>query len=1160
MVLRRISILLLVFLFTSFGLIHLASSSSIQKSFASPSYIINLDSLRSLIVTAGWNSSFIDVYQHALLNFPIDLENESEKINNLPGNFEKIFLQAVIQKRNGDFKNMFDSLLTGFDYPITYLPYFDEMVLAAKSSGQTSFIENLLQNSPKLSQVQAAYFQGVLSSYNADYEEALTLFLKADSLESKNKNILLNLAQVYKSLGDYKSAGEILSGTKKHFVNDDILKPKILLTEGTLLYLSNDFQAAELLYQKALDASKKIEDKISKSRSLTDLGICADVNGQIDLARKYFSQALAASKQVNDIDGLAFANSELGVSFTFTNELIDAKKHYLAGYDMYKKLGNSVRLALLSNNLGKLYMNFFDYKSAKKYFEEGIQFAGDDKRAQAMNLLGLADVNANLSNYTKALNYYREVQKISAEIKDVVLNTDVNSGLGALNFNLGRFSNASLYYNYALELQNNSSNKYLSADIYHKLGLTYFGMDSLKIAEEYFKESIKATVSSKNDYALALSFSDLADLYLTKKDFTNCKIYLAKANSLAKKNDWEHLFAEQQIIEAAVNEAGNEFKKAQTNYRAALKIAGNLNDANLQILVYNSLGKLFYKQRFLEAAESYFKSGISLVEDVSRPLFEDSETQIAYFNTKRELYDSYASLLLDQKRYEQAFLIIDKSRSRNTMQNLLNLKLASFTNDNKSIEKLYELDWMVNSGIYTVNEQDSLKRLFTDVKKILAEKYPSLKRIIDPGYENKISGIQSTLHEKENLLSIYLTGTKSYLFLITKNDFRTFEINASEKEILKIVSNISPHFDLEARKRYFFNKDLFAFNSKYAYEFYNIMLKPSLEKIPKNEKLIISPSKELLAFPFEFLVTQYDGNESDFDYSRKKFLISEYSVSYTTSAALFAEEVKNNLPNDDKILIVGDPAIDNNSDEFAERRSLLEESVGTPRSLTLLPLKYSAEEVNMIKSIIRTDKLFVSKDATETNFKQHAELSRIIHLSTHSLLYKKQPLIFFSNFYDPENDGFLEASEIVQMNLNSDLVVLSSCSSGLGRLDESEGILGMTKAFFDAGSKSVVVSLWEVNDKYTSKLMTIFYQKLSEGFDKSEALRQAKLEFINKYSSNPYFWASFVLSGNTSKIRLEPLSRISAPVLISLTAVLIILLTYLYRRRTKKLNRINNPA
>lgn len=139
----------------------------------------------------------------------------------------------------------------------------------------------------------------------------------------------------------------------------------------------------------------------------------------------------------------------------------------------------------------------------------------------------------------------------------------------------------------------------------------------------------------------------------------------------------------------------------------------------------------------------------------------------------------------------------------------------------------------------------------------------------------------------------------------------------------------------------------------------------------------------------------------------------------------------------------------------------------------------------------------------------------------------------------------LEASEIIQLKLNSDLVVLSSCNSGLGWVDESEGIIGMTKAFFDAGSKSVVVSLWEVNDMYTSKLMTSFYQKLGEGYDKSEALRLAKIEFIENYSPNPYFWAAFILWGNISEIKLETASALPSLILFFLAGIIFIGIVYL---------------
>ncbi|MCK7526434.1 MAG: CHAT domain-containing protein [Ignavibacteriales bacterium] len=124
----------------------------------------------------------------------------------------------------------------------------------------------------------------------------------------------------------------------------------------------------------------------------------------------------------------------------------------------------------------------------------------------------------------------------------------------------------------------------------------------------------------------------------------------------------------------------------------------------------------------------------------------------------------------------------------------------------------------------------------------------------------------------------------------------------------------------------------------------------------------------------------------------------------------------------------------------------------------------------------------------------------------------------FSQNEDKQEDGYLERGEILQLKLNTDLVVLSSCRSGLGEIDECRRRYRNAKIFFEAGAKSVVVSLWDVNDKYTSLFMQSFYKFLSDGFDKSEALRKAKIFFKENYSANPYYWSAFVLSGDVSKI------------------------------------------
>ena len=135
------------------------------------------------------------------------------------------------------------------------------------------------------------------------------------------------------------------------------------------------------------------------------------------------------------------------------------------------------------------------------------------------------------------------------------------------------------------------------------------------------------------------------------------------------------------------------------------------------------------------------------------------------------------------------------------------------------------------------------------------------------------------------------------------------------------------------------------------------------------------------------------------------------------------------------------------------------------------------------------------------------------------------------------------------MKLNSDLVVLSSCRSGLGTIDEAEGVLGMQKSFFDAGAKSVVVSLWDVSDKYTSIFMKSFYEYLSNGLDKAEALQKAKISFKENHSANPYYWAAFVLAGNTSSLALEENSSSTIHILLLLAAGLLAVSFLIYGLR-----------
>jgi CHAT domain-containing protein len=189
----------------------------------------------------------------------------------------------------------------------------------------------------------------------------------------------------------------------------------------------------------------------------------------------------------------------------------------------------------------------------------------------------------------------------------------------------------------------------------------------------------------------------------------------------------------------------------------------------------------------------------------------------------------------------------------------------------------------------------------------------------------------------------------------------------------------------------------------------------------------------------------------------------------------------------------------------------------------LCPLPEAETEVNEIASAAgsRVKQVFVGRAATEKTFKSLAPKYSTIHLATHGVLDNRDPLyshlLLTKTEGDLENDGSLEAREIMNMHLNADLAVLSACETGNGRISTGEGVIGMSWAFFVAGTRSMLVSQWRVNSESTAQLMKKFYQALARqpnAGHKSEALRQASLSLIkdSRYR-HPFYWAGFVLVG-----------------------------------------------
>jgi tetratricopeptide (TPR) repeat protein len=286
--------------------------------------------------------------------------------------------------------------------------------------------------------------------------------------------------------------------------------------------------------------------------------------------------------------------------------------------------------------------------------------------------------------------------------------------------------------------------------------------------------------------------------------------------------------------------------------------------------------------------------------------------------------------------------------------------------------------------------------------------------------------------------------------------------------------------------------------------------------IPSEIKHIyIVPDDEFYRIPIEILPIQ--PVETSQSFGTANYMIEKYSISYLNTLADLQKKHSDN-PADFDYDIAG---FGISNFRNAGHQQLAD--------LPFSPIEV-LNSVNNLKSFQRSN-IFIEENSSETNFREIAGNSRIIHMATHSRVMDNNPL--FSSLYlynDPDiqqnsdgrvNDGLIHAYEIFDLNLNADLVFLSSCESGSGGYIQGSGILGFSRAFSFSGAKSLVLNLWPVRDQASAELTPQFYDFLNRGYDKAEAMREAKLNYINQRDSDPYLWGSFVLYGNTKPL-IEP--------------------------------------
>lgn len=1043
--------------------------------------------------------------ENQLLNSS-NISNISDSINNLSSDLEKKYLNALIDKRNGEFDNSFNLLFSVISSLPKYYQYYDELIFTAKASDNINEIKKVVESeksqSKYLDYLRALYFYHI-----NEYSKSIEI------LKDKNDfDQLQLLSYSYRGIGDYENALLVINKAENLIKNDNYILIEVLISKGSLFLLSGKYDEAEKMYKSGLESAKKSGNKKEEAKALINLAILDDQNGNVDEAKNKLETSILISEAIEDKELEATALSELAVSYTYSGNVVEAKNNYEKSYEIFKVLNHKERLSNLSANIAALYSQTGNYSSALDNYNKGYDYAGENVVSKILNLRGLGDVYSNLSNYSKSLEYYEQAKELAKQVKDIQTETSVEVSIGTLYYNINKPIKALQIFLDAREKIDVDADPYLAEDVLFKVGLAYSAIDSLKNADNAFNDALSIAESLSDAYYKTIITSELGYNSYLQNDFDKAQRYTSKALSLAKENSFNQLAGVQNLYHGKIAFAKNNLSSALNYFSSASLIAEREMDYNNVFESEYYLAKTLIKQNKAVEAEKHFLNAINIADKISESLVNNAEIQIAHFSGVNDCYNELAEIYLERGKGNEAFAIIERSHSRNTFQNLADLKINSDGINSEKLKRYYDLKWMVESGLFSGNKLTELNDEYLKIKNEIGKS----GKIIN----TSVSEIQKTLDDKENLITFFFGKENLYAFILNKQNFSAKILNITKQQTVDLLKKIAPFYAAENQNSsLYFNQDLFSFNTKSANEFYTRVIKPALNNIPEGNKLIFSFPKELAFVPLEFLVTEFKEDDSPFYYDNKKYLIDDYAISYSPSSSIYVLQKETKLQNEDKVLLVGDPQISDKDFALSYRGGLLEDDSFNSRNVVLFPLRYSKEEIQNLNSLFSNGFTLLSNEATEKKFKENAAQSSIIHLSTHSFLHKNQPLIIFSQNAEDKEDGYLESGEILQLKLNSDLVVLSSCRSGLGVIDESEGVIGMQKSFFEAGAKSVVVSLWDVNDKYTSLFMQSFYKYISEGFDKSESLRKAKIFFRKNYSANPYYWSAFVLSGDISKIQ-----------------------------------------
>ncbi|MEO1054889.1 MAG: CHAT domain-containing tetratricopeptide repeat protein [Bacteroidota bacterium] len=944
---------------------------------------------------------------------------------------------------------------------------------------------------------------GISLNEQYNYRDGLNILKRAESSIRNNLDSPPPvLADIYKSMGNiHANMGQYSKAIDKNQKAIQIwanvygkTHPKTGIGYaiiGRVAQEQGNFESALLYYQKAHSIWMK-----SQSENYKNLGKLYNNIGLINYNLGDYNQSIINFQKSLRLKIATYGDDHQIVAHTYNNiglVYIDIQDYNRAilYFNRALKSQSKLRSAGTLGNLGIAWRNKGEYDTALNFHQKslaiGLELLGKKHRDIAIDYANIAEVWKAKKDYSKAVDYLEKAIKI-------------NSGI-SIN------GHPELAYNYTLLAEIwNFKGAYKRAIETSTLALKHhhltFGTQNIGVIKSYYNLGIAHlnlghTSNAINSYQKAL-FVSTGDPHSSKGVFKNPKI-----------GDIEFRVEAVQILRAK----GDALKCLYINDQDLKYLEASLETYLLAIDLLDKV-RIGYnreasKKDFTEKNGAIFDGAI----DVAQLLFKTTSDE-KYLHQAFEIAERAKAFILNQSLYERrlstTFAIPD---SLSEKERTLKINIAFYKKDildRKNNKEGYDTTLVAEFE----NRLFDLEREFDQLREQLEQDFPKYHQLKYETSTVSVEDIKTQLVDNQALVEYFWGDSTLYAFGISSDKFlmKEMPLDSTAKADLTQLIALTKHSKPQVN-----DYQEFVRLSSSVYEH---VLRPIINDLPAGlSQLTIVPDGPLGNLSFDLLLTAQP--EESTNWQTLRYLFRQIAVHHAYSATLLYNNSDSPKVSPSKDLLAF--SFGETDPEHSNQVSL--QQLRSANS----DLPGSLAEIKSIADFIDGDYYFGNR-ANERQFKDIAGDYHILHLAIHGETDDKEPgnsKLYFYAKGDTLEDGLLHAFELYNMELNADLAVLSACNTGSGQVLAGEGVMSLGRAFSYAGVNSLLLSHWEVSDAIAPDIMRVFYRELKKGKGKSEALRQAKLEFLENaddIKSHPFYWGSFYIQGDNSPITFRDTS------------------------------------